>query len=125
MAKVKAKKKATKEYAQEMHSRKRFFERYGFELTHDKYMLLCSYLKKGKTEYDDGTIVVFVAKQSNRTTVKLIRARHFCEEDIIAVYDKQRGTICTFLPAGTTADLIQWNIFDTEEEDGNSDNEMS
>jgi len=114
--KNKPKKTDSKEFAQEIHSRKRYAERYGAELSHETYLMLCHYLKKGLSDYPDGTIVTHVIKQSNRTTVKNIRARHICSEDIIAIYDKLRGTICTFLPPGCDENTIQWNIFDGEED---------
>jgi hypothetical protein len=106
-----AKKKDTrmsKSTSQRYHAQKKFFERYESPLTKDQYNMLCSLIKDKKIN------VTLLDKQTNRVSVYKI----YCDlhkEPIIAVYDKQRKKICTFLPIGITKDTIVWEKYSDEQ----------
>ena len=80
-----------KSKAQRAHAIRRARERYGIDLNRDQYTALCASLRKGAG--------IFLGRQSNRLTVwRLVVAERACN----VVYDKQRGTIVTFLPLDIT-----------------------
>ena len=68
-----------------IHAKKRFLERYGFEINSDK---LNGWVKKIQEQDQD---VVFIKKQSNSRTLYLIENQYY------AVYNKNLHCICTFL----------------------------
>jgi hypothetical protein len=67
--------------------------------------MLCSLIKDRKP------CVSLVDKQTNRVSVYSIKC-DLHEQNIIAIFDKRRGKICTFLPIGTTKETIEWEKFD-------------
>lgn len=91
--------------SQRYHAQKKFLERYEHQLTKDQYIILCHLIKDRKQN------VTLLDRQTNRVSVYKIKC-DLHKEDIIAVYDKHRGKICTFLPVGTTKETIRWEKFD-------------
>jgi len=90
-------KRTPKEKDQAIHARKRFYERYGMELSKVQYRELCVLLQSGNDEY-----CTTLYKQSCTRTVKSIE---FMGETLYLVYDKLRHQIATFL----TAEMIKQN----------------
>lgn len=92
------KKQKTKKYAQQKHAMDRIGEkdRYGLDISEEEYYRLCGYIRKGKTIYADGTTLRFIKKQSSRVTIWNIIWKG--DKSLIAVYDKDRKRIATFLP---------------------------
>ena len=69
--------------------------------------MLCSLIKERKEN------VTLIDKQTNRVSVYKIKC-DLHKEEIVAVYDKKRGKICTFLPVGSSKDTIVWEKFGDE-----------
>lgn len=86
----------TKASAQYLHAKKRALERYGIELTKDRYRALCQDIRLGA-----GTCL---GRQSLRVSVWRITVFMQEKPSVICnvVYDTSRGTIVTFLPPGIT-----------------------
>lgn len=78
-----------KEKSQKIHARKRGMQRYGLQIGPKTYDQLCNRIQ------NKGPEVVFLLKESNRVS-------HFAIKHdgdwLPVVYDKERGTIVTFLP---------------------------
>lgn len=79
--------------AQVRHAKHRCLERFDIQLTDHEYWKLCQQIRSGKSK--------ILHKQSNRISVHLIKLR---DQEVNVVYDKQRGTIVTFLPNGERYD---------------------
>lgn len=79
-------KNRSKAVAEKRHAMRRFAQRFPRELTDDEYNSLIKQIQSGKAR--------FIEKQSNRISIFQVKI-----EDItaIAVYDKSRKTIITFL----------------------------
>ena len=83
--------KPTKRSNQKKHAMRRFKERFGIELTSSQYKGAIRKIQSGKAK--------FIERQSVSVTVfKII----VCGIEVVAVYDKSRGRIVTFL----TEDMI-------------------
>lgn len=82
-------KQSDKSRAEYFHAQRRASERYGIAVTPEIYTSLCKDIQSASqnTEY--------VGKQTNRITVWAVQ--HECHR-LLAVYDKQRHRIVTFLP---------------------------
>ena len=90
------------------HSLQRFKERYGKDLTEQKYNLYTEsikiLIKEKKTEDAiNGFLVKFINTEVSVTSSKVVVAQHIIliEDDldkILCVFETQRNTITTFLP---------------------------
>lgn len=100
----------SKSTSQRYHAQKKFLERYECPLSKEQYIQLCSYIKDKKPN------TTLIDKQTNRVSVYGIKC-DLHKEQIIAVYDKLRGKICTFLPIGLTKETIVWEKFNDEQFD--------
>lgn len=72
------------------HASRRFAERYGESLTRERWEGLCRIVRT--THNGDGNGATLLFKESNT------RFHYLIEDKFIAVYDKARGAISTFLP---------------------------
>lgn len=76
-----------KSAAQRAHAKRRALERYGLEINRHQMREIVKQIQSGKAKH--------LLTQSNRTSVKLVS---FNNTELIAVYDKLRKNIVTFLP---------------------------
>lgn len=79
--------KRSKTVCQKIHAKNRIKERFGFEINKHEYRYLISLIQNNKAQ--------FIKRQSNRTSLFLIKIKNI---ETVAVYDKIRKTIVTFLP---------------------------
>ena len=79
--------KLDKKYAQRVHAKNRLKERYGIEINRHDYTALCSMIQ--------GNHGIFMEKQSRNRSVWVLR---FQQKWLVAVYDKERKQIASFLP---------------------------
>lgn len=79
---------------QQRHAKRRALERYGLEITQEKYDQIVKLVQSGKSK--------FLFRQSHRVSHFLIE---FEGKSMRVVYDKQRKTIVTFLPYSEVEDL--------------------
>jgi len=78
---------AEKQHTQKKHALRRAKERYGFIINDSLYDQFCAWIRDGKSR--------LIKKQTHRVSVHEIKHNG---NKIIAVYDKQRKSIATFLP---------------------------
>jgi hypothetical protein len=88
------KKVLSKKQCQEKHALQRLYERFGLTISIDEYRAIVNSIKNlgndKKRKYD----VLFLEKRSNTRTLYEIDYNGIF---LYVVYDKSRGTICTFL----------------------------
>lgn len=98
----------TKADAQQFHAINRLRQRYGVEITSDEYFRIVQLISK------PGHIQCahFIMKQSNRVSVWSVP---YAGINLVAVYDRERKRICTFLPPHCSRpEHIGWMHFDND-----------
>ncbi len=81
-------KKPTKSVSQEIHAKDRALTRFNIHLSSEDYIDIIKDIQAGKT--------TCVEKQSNRISLHYVTLPD--GQEVIAVYDKTRKTIVTFMP---------------------------
>jgi len=76
-----------KKYAQRVHAKNRLKERYQIEINRHDYNMLCLII-----QHKNG---IFIEKQSRTRSIWILR---FQQRWLVAVYDKERKQIASFLP---------------------------
>ena len=95
----------TKAKAQQQHAMTRLRQRYGLELNKNDYCNIVSIIKKASTGRE--AEAEFITRQSNRVSVWKVLYAGF---QLVAVYDRMRKTVCTFLPPECASrKAIVWN----------------
>jgi hypothetical protein len=93
-----------KQRAQESHARRRFYDRYGIQLTDALHQDLVRKIQDGRA--------VFVEKQSNRVSVfdLNVEGQEIEALAVRVVYDRERHIIVSALPPSTVGQDGNWRL---------------
>ena len=97
-------KSMNKKESQEIHALRRLQERFNIELKIYEYRSIVNSIKNLGNDKKKNYEVEFLGKQSNTRSLYKI---YYNDIELYAVYDKSRGSICTFLLGEYLSEIIK------------------